>query len=93
LQAFDARLPDLIGGMQPDDLLCITADHGNDPARPDTDHTREHVPVLVYGSHVARGVNLGTRKSLADLGQTIAEALGIKRLAWGESFLPAVAHG
>jgi phosphopentomutase len=90
LQALDARLPDVIGGLQPDDLLCITADHGNDPARPDTDHTREHVPVLVYGSRMARGVNLGTRKSLADLGQTIAEALGIKRLAWGESFLPAV---
>lgn len=93
LQAVDARLPDLIGGMQPDDLLCVTADHGNDPARPDTDHTREHVPILVYGSRVARGVNLGTRKSFADLGQTIAEALGVKRLAWGESFLPAIAQG
>ncbi len=93
LQAVDARLPDLIGGMQQDDLLCITADHGNDPARPDSDHTREHVPVLVYGSRVARGVNLGTRKSLADLGQTIAEALGIKRLARGESFLPAIVQG
>lgn len=93
LQAFDARLPDLMGGMQPEDLLCITADHGNDPARPDTDHTREHVPILVYGSRVARGVNLGTRKTCADLGQTIAEALGIKRLAWGESFLPAIVQG
>ncbi|MGH7260363.1 MAG: phosphopentomutase [Nitrospiraceae bacterium] len=93
LQAFDARLPDLIGGMQPEDLMCITADHGNDPARPDTDHTREHVPILVYGSRVARGVNLGTRKTCADLGQTIAEALGIKRLAWGESFLPAIVQG
>ncbi len=93
LQAVDARLPDLIGGMQPDDLLCVTADHGNDPARPGTDHTREHVPILVYGFHVARGVNLGTRKSFADLGQTIAEALGVKRLAWGESFLPAIVQG
>lgn len=93
LRTVDARLPDLIGGMQQDDLLCITADHGNDPAKPGTDHTREYVPVLVYGSRVARGVNLGTRKSLADLGQTIAEALGIKRLARGESFLPAITQG
>jgi phosphopentomutase len=90
LQAFDARLPDILGRMQPDDLLCITADHGNDPTRPGTDHTREYVPLLVYGAHMARGVNLGTRKSFADLGQTIAEALGSKRLAWGESFLHSV---
>jgi phosphopentomutase len=76
--------------MQPDDLLCITADHGNDPTRPGTDHTREYVPLLVYGAHMARGVNLGTRRSFADLGQTIAEALGSKRLAWGESFLHSV---
>ena len=90
LQTFDARLPEIIKGMQQDDLLCITADHGNDPTRPGTDHTREYAPLLVYGACVARGVNLGTRKSFADLGQTIAEALGIKRLAWGESFLHAM---
>lgn len=93
LQAFDARLPDIIGGMQPDDLLFITADHGNDPTRAGTDHTREYVPLLVYGARVARGVNLGTRKTFADLGQTIAEALGIKRLAWGESFLHVLTQG
>jgi phosphopentomutase len=93
LQAFDARLPEIIGGMQRDDLLCITADHGNDPTRPGTDHTREHVPLLVYGARSARGVNLGARKSFADLGQTIAEALGSKRLAWGESFLHVVMQG
>ena len=93
LQAFDMRLPDILGGMQQDDLLCITADHGNDPTRPGTDHTREYVPLLVYGARVARGVNLGTRKSFADLGQTVAEALGSKRLAWGESFLHVVMQG
>ncbi len=93
LQAFDARLPEIIGGMQPDDLLCVTADHGNDPTGPGTDHTREYAPLLVYGARVARGVNLGTRKSFADLGQTIAEALGIKRLAWGESFLHVLLPG
>jgi len=93
VEAFDARLPDIIGGMHQDDLLCITADHGNDPARPGTDHTREYVPLLVYGVCAARGVNLGTRKSFADLGQTIAEAIGSKRLAWGESFLHLVMPG
>ena len=93
LQAFDARLPEIIGGMQQDDLLCVTADHGNDPTRPGTDHTREYAPLLVYGACVARGVNLGTRKSFADLGQTIAEALGIKRLARGESFLHGILKG
>jgi phosphopentomutase len=93
LQAFDARLPEIIGTMQQDDLLCLTADHGRDPARPGTGHTREYAPLLVYGARAARGVNLGTRKSFADLGQTIAEAMGSKRLAWGESFLHVVMQG
>lgn len=90
LEAFDAWLPEIIGGMRQDDLLCITADHGHDPVRPGAECTREHVPLLVYGPRAARGVNLGTRDSFADLGQTIAEALGVKRLAHGESFLYAV---
>lgn len=90
LQAFDLRLPEIIGRIKPDDLLCITADHGRDPARSGADCTREHVPLLVYGTHAARGVNLGTRGGLADLGQTIAEALSVRRLAQGDSFLYAV---
>jgi phosphopentomutase len=90
LQAFDARLPDIIGGMRQDDLLCITADHGDDPTRPGGGPTRERVPLLIYGTRAAKGVNLGTRRSLADLGQTIAEALGSRRLARGESFLHIV---
>ena len=90
LQAFDARLPDIIRGMQQDDMLCITADHGSDPTTPGSGPTRECVPLLVYGARAAKGVNLGTRKSLADLGQTIAEALGNKHLAWGESFLHVI---
>lgn len=93
LQAFDARLPDIIGGMQPEDLLFVTADHGNDPTRPGTDHTREYAPLLLYGARVAKGVNLGTRKTFADLGQSVAEALGIRRLAWGESFVHVVLPG
>jgi phosphopentomutase len=93
LQAFDARLPDILGRMHPSDLLCLTADHGTDPTRSGTDHTREHVPLLAYGAQVARGINLGTRRSFADLGQTLAEALGTKRLPWGESFLHVLGQG
>jgi len=90
VQAFDQRLPEVLGVLRPGDLLCLTADHGNDPTRPGTDHTREHVPLLAYGPRLARGVNLGTRRSFADLGQTTAEAFGVGRLRWGESFLEAL---
>jgi phosphopentomutase len=90
IQAFDGRLPEILAMLRPGDLLCLTADHGNDPTRPGSDHTREHVPVLAYGPRLARGVNLGTRQSFADVGQTIAEALGLGRLLWGESFLNAL---
>lgn len=93
LEEFDARLPELMGAMRRDDLLCLTSDHGNDPTTPGTDHSREYVPLLVYGSRLARGVKLGTRRTFADLGQTIAEALGTKRLAWGQSFLHALMTG
>lgn len=93
LEAFDARLPALLGGMRQGDLLCLTSDHGNDPLGPGTDHTREYVPLLAYGPRLARGVNLGTRRTFADLGQTVADALGVKRLAWGDSFLDSLAVG
>ncbi len=72
-----------------DDLVIITADHGNDPTYPGTDHTREYAPLLVYGKSARPGVNLGTRASLADIGQTIAENFGLKLTA-GESFLSQV---
>ncbi len=93
LEEFDARVPELVGMLRHDDLLCFTADHGNDPTRSATDHSREFVPLLAYGPRLARGVNLGTRRTLADLGQTIADALGAKRLAWGDSFLDALVSG
>ncbi|MBI4400952.1 MAG: phosphopentomutase [Nitrospirae bacterium] len=93
LEEFDARLPELLGAMRQDDLLCLTSDHGNDPTTPGTDHSREYVPLLVYGPRLARGVKLGTRQTFADLGQTIADALGAKRLAWGQSFLHALMAG
>jgi phosphopentomutase len=90
LEAFDARLPEIEARLREDDLLLITADHGCDPTTPSTDHSREYVPILAYGARVRPGVHLGTRRSLADIGQTIAENFGL-RLSAGESFLAAIA--
>ncbi|HEX8162610.1 MAG TPA: phosphopentomutase [Pyrinomonadaceae bacterium] len=89
LEHFDARLPEITSAMRDGDLLIITADHGNDPTYRGTDHTREYVPALAYGARARAGVNLGTRASLADIGQTVAENFGLK-LGAGESFLSAV---
>ena len=93
LQEFDARLPPLLDAVRPGDLLCMTADHGNDPTTPSTDHSREYVPLLVFGPRLAQGVNLSTRRTFADVGQTVAEVLGAPRLDCGESFLDALTTG
>jgi phosphopentomutase len=66
----------------------VTADHGNDPTTPSTDHAREYVPLLVTGAHVRAGADLGTRATFADLGQTLTDVFGVGRLANGTSFLP-----
>ena len=87
LERFDARLAALLPKLRHDDLLVITADHGNDPTTPSTDHSREHVPVLLTGARVRAGVDLGTRATFADLGQTLAENFGVGPLAHGTSFL------
>ena len=87
LDRFDVRLAQLLPQLRPDDLLVITADHGNDPTTPSTDHSREHVPVLLHGARVRAGVDLGTRGTFADLGQTLAEVFGVGPLAHGTSFL------
>ena len=89
LEHFDSSLPHIEAAMRADDLMIITADHGNDPTFPGTDHTREYAPLLVYGKSARPGVNLGTRGSLADIGQTVAENFGLKLTA-GESFLSQV---
>ncbi len=86
LEHFDSRLPEIESAMREDDLLIITADHGNDPTYRGTDHTREYAPLLVYGKSARAGVSLGDRGSLADIGQTVAENFGL-RLSAGESFL------
>lgn len=86
LEAFDARLPELDALLRPDDIVVIAADHGCDPTFPGSDHTREHIPVLVYGP----GLNsrfIGRRDSFADVGQTLAEYLGVAPLEHGVSFL------
>lgn len=88
LQEFDAWLPDLLAVMQPQDILIISADHGCDPTTIGTDHTREMVPLLVWGRQLKAGVSLGNRKTFADVGQTIAEFLGVKtKIQAGVSFL------
>jgi phosphopentomutase len=87
LERFDARLTRLLPRLAPTDLLVATADHGNDPTTPSTDHSREYVPLMLAGAAVRPGVDLGTRPTFADLGQTIAELFEIGPLAHGTSFL------
>jgi phosphopentomutase len=87
LERFDARLATLLPKLRRDDLLVITADHGNDPTTPSTDHSREHVPILLKGDRVVAGTDIGTRSTFADLGQTLAENFGVGSLANGTSFL------
>ena len=87
LDRFDVRLARLLPMLRPDDLLVITADYGNDPTTPSTDHSREHVPVLLCGARVRAGVDLGTRTTFADLGQTLAEVFGVGPIPHGDSFL------
>jgi phosphopentomutase len=86
LMAFDERLPEIRAGLREDDLLIITADHGNDPTTPGTDHTRERVPILVCGRQVPHSCNLGTRSTFADVAATIAELLGVSWSGPGHSF-------
>jgi phosphopentomutase len=90
LERFDARLGALLPRLDPGDLLVVTADHGNDPTTPSTDHAREYVPVFLAGAAVRAGVDLGTRQTFADLGQTLADLFGVGPLASGTSFLPEI---
>ena len=87
LERFDARLDEVLRRVRADDLLLITADHGNDPTTPSTDHSREYVPLLALTGAQQTGRSLGTRASFADLGQTLAAFFGVGALRHGESFL------
>jgi phosphomannomutase len=92
LRAVDFWIPDVLGRLGPDDALFVTADHGTDPTVAGTDHTREFVPLLGWGQQIRAGVDLGTRASFADLGATVAQAVGLpESLAAGESFWESIA--
>jgi phosphopentomutase len=90
LEEFDSRLPEIFSAMKDQDVLILCADHGNDPAHTGWDHTREYVPVMIYGKGVKPGVNLGTRQSFADIGATITDLLKAKNTEIGESFLDKI---
>ena len=87
LEEFDRRLPEVLEALGEDDLLIITADHGNDPTFPGTDHTREYVPLIVYSPRFKVGSQLPLRQTFADIAATVAENFGIKAPAFGTSFL------
>ncbi|KYH35708.1 phosphopentomutase [Clostridium tepidiprofundi DSM 19306] len=86
LVEFDNRLPEIIDAMSEQDVLIITADHGCDPTTSSTDHSREYIPVLIYGSQIKPNVNIGTRKCFCDIGKTILDVLNIENELNGESF-------
>lgn len=86
LEEFDARIPEILENMKDDDILIINSDHGNDPTYKGTDHTREYIPILIYGKNVAKGYNLGTRSCFADIGATVADILNVDFPKNGKSF-------
>ncbi len=90
LSEFDVQLGEFLPLMKPDDILIITADHGCDPATPSTDHSREYVPMVIYGDNIKPGVDLGTRFGFCDIAATIAEYLGVDADIDGKSFLTDV---
>lgn len=90
LETFDQQLPAVLEKLREDDLLIITADHGNDPTHHGTDHTREYVPLIIYHTNIQAGRELPVRKTFADIGATIADNFNVKLPEHGESFLPKI---
>jgi phosphopentomutase len=90
LEAFDRRLPELLDALGEQDVLIVTADHGNDPTTPSTDHSRERVPILVAGSRIVSGRDVGIRDTFADCGASVADLLGVATTTPGRSFAPTV---
>ena len=86
LEYFDQRLPEIMQAMGEDDILILTADHGCDPSWHGTDHTREHIPVILYGKNITPG-SIGKRKTFADIGQSLASYFGLPGMDYGENFL------
>lgn len=92
LEIFDKWLAEFLNNLDENDLLILTADHGNDPTTPSTDHSREYVPILCYGHLFKSGVNLGVRKTFADLQASIADYFTVPKTEHGESFMPLIYH-
>ncbi|HOQ37515.1 MAG TPA: phosphopentomutase [Acetivibrio sp.] len=90
LVEFDDRVPEILESLKDDDILFITADHGCDPSTESTDHSREYVPLIVYGKKLKRGINLGTRNTFSDIAQTVAQYLGINAGFKATSFLDQI---
>lgn len=86
IEEVDARLPEIMAAMKPTDMLVLLADHGNDPAYIGSDHTREYIPIVIYGEGVKPGVNIGTRKTFADIAATVSDILEIPSTPYGTSF-------
>ena len=86
LEYFDSKIPEIINNMKKDDILIITSDHGNDPSTKSTDHSREYVPILVYGKEIKENVNLGTRETFADISATLLDIFKMPSLGVGKSF-------
>lgn len=92
IEEFDARLPEVMAAMGDEDVLMICADHGNDPTAHGTDHTREYIPLVVYGKGIRQGVDLGVGSTFADIAATIADLLGVKFECKGTSFKGAISY-
>jgi phosphopentomutase len=86
LEEFDKRVPELIEALHEDDIIIFTADHGNDPTYSGTDHTREYIPIIIYGQAVKKSINIGIRDSFADIAATIADIFQVEGLQYGISF-------
>ena len=86
LEEFDEAIPKIIDNLKNDDLLIITADHGCDPSTPSTDHSREYIPILVYGKKIKQNVNIGIRDTYADISATILDLFNLEHLKYGTSF-------
>ena len=86
LEYFDGKLPEIMSNLREDDLLIITADHGNDPSTPSTDHSREYIPIVAYGKSLKNNVDIGIRQTYSDISATILDLLDLPRLKNGNSF-------
>ncbi len=93
LEYFDSKLSEIMENMKETDMLIITADHGNDPSTPSTDHSREYIPIIIYGKQIKANTNIGTRKTYADIGATILDILQMPLLETGESFKNEILDG